>query len=227
MLPQSPRHQVALLHLYFCQQWVPFQTNDITKKMRYYTGQTLGYEIGVSDWRHISIAIRRKHCPALLEMADDSDKNTTSALQASYSMQTENRIYGLEDSANATGTHLALQSFLKASTEWQNRCRVFPGGTNLPYFEVTAKAYDTILKNAQEVAKRAAEQASLPNQETLDKIAEAVVLKLNLNEELMIANKMINKMREPTPIAVNEELLSSIMPRIQSIIEQSIAKALD
>jgi len=140
-------------------------------------------------------------------------------------MQTENRIYGLEDSANATGTHLALQSFLKASTEWQNRCRVFPGGTNLPYFEVTAKAYDTILKNAQEVAKRAAEQASLPNQETLDKIAEAVVLKLNLNEE-SIADKVINKMREPTPIAVNKELLSSIMPRIQSIIEQSIAKAL-
>jgi len=98
---------------------------------------------------------------------------------------------------------------------------------NLPYFEMTSKAYDTILKNAQEAAIRAAEQASLPNQETLDKIAEAVVLKLNLNEELMIANKMINKMREPTPIAVNEELLSSIMPRIQSIIEQSIAKALD
>jgi hypothetical protein len=91
-----------------------FQTNDITKRMRFYTGQTLGYEIGVADWRHISIAIRRKQSPKLLDLADKADENTASALQASHSMQTENRIYGLDDSASATGTHLALQSFLTA-----------------------------------------------------------------------------------------------------------------
>jgi hypothetical protein len=135
-------------------------------------------------------------------------------------MQTENRIYGLDDSASATGTHLALQSFLTASTEWQKRCLVFPGGTNLPYFEVTADAYKAITIAAGVEAKRAAAEAAIPSQETLDRIAQVVVDKLNISED-SIADKVAKRMRQD-----EHALLLMHMPKIQIMIEQSVVSAL-
>ena len=144
-----------------------FRANDISKQMRFYTGQTLGYEIGISDWRHISIALWRKHCPRILNMVAECNTNTVQAMQASHTTQTENRIYGLDDSATVTGADLELQAFLVASTDWQHACHVMPGGTTLPYFESTTEKYANIIQ-----AKKA--------QDPLDKIAERIIAKLEL-----------------------------------------------
>jgi hypothetical protein len=150
----------------------PFNTDTLTKTMRIYTAQALGHGLGISDWRHVSVAFRRKHCPRLMDMVDQLDADTAPALQASHSMQTENRIYGLGELAAVLGGDRPLQNFLDSSTDWQDLCEIVPGGSILSYNDAITKI-DRISRRK----KQPSHQIDLSDV-VLERIANSVVEKI-------------------------------------------------
>jgi hypothetical protein len=81
----------------------PFTTTDITACLHKYTMTFIGKEMGVQDWRHISIGFRRKLSTALEDLIREDGKDTVAASQAHHSRQTENRIYATSATALASG----------------------------------------------------------------------------------------------------------------------------
>ena len=182
----------------------PFQTPNITKTMRTYTLQTLGCQLGISDWRHVSIAFRRKHCPRLLEMVDQINVDTVQALQASHSMQTENRIYGLGELSTVLGGERPLEEFLDASIEWQGVCNVVPGGGFLPYIEAITERLST---NTKRKRRQVASLVDLSDA-TLERIADLVTAKMN--GTLLVGSDSV------------EILLGLLLPKLEEMVSKSV-----
>lgn len=118
----------------------PFSTTDITNCLQKYTAQFIGHPIGMRDWRHISIAFRRKLSSAMEDLIEEEQNETIAAAQSHHSRSTENRIYGISPGALAVGQpEDILPLFLKHSTDWQEVCRVERGGCLKSYQKCFAK----------------------------------------------------------------------------------------
>ncbi|KAG2088559.1 uncharacterized protein F5147DRAFT_658677 [Suillus discolor] len=80
----------------------------------------LGLCLGVSSWRHISTAFKRKLCRFAEDLSEDDEQDTVvEALKAGHNRSTENRIYGRSPDALAGAPEDLLALFLQASTNWQ------------------------------------------------------------------------------------------------------------
>jgi len=117
-----------------------FTTTNITTCLQKYTMQFIGKELGVSDWRHISIGFRRKLSTAMEDLLEQDSNETIAASQAHHKRSTENRIYGISTIALASGSADDIfPLYLKHSTDWQEVCGVQRGGTLEPYAKCLAK----------------------------------------------------------------------------------------
>ena len=186
----------AIHQLYDCQLFAnfgkEFTTTNISTCMKGYTMKFIGKELGVQDWRHISISFRRKLATAIEELISEDGNETIAAAQAHHSRTIENRIYGISAVALATGNADDIfPLFLQHSTDWQDVCGVQRGGNIQPYNMCLAKkniepdsAKDTASPMVKEIldlllpALKTMIQTTV--EETVRKI-QASLLKLNLN----------------------------------------------
>ncbi len=118
----------------------PFTTTNISTCLQKYTMAFVNRDIGIRDWRHISIAFRRKLSTAIEELIEDDERETVAAAQANHRRSTENRIYGISPEALASGNaDDVFPLYLKHSTDWQAVCGVHRGGNLQPYNKCLAK----------------------------------------------------------------------------------------
>jgi hypothetical protein len=148
--PNKPEIQACYRTFLFVKKGELFDTPKLSAYLKHYTEAGLGYGAGVNSWRHISIGFRRQLCPRIFRMMENNDNEMVAALQAAHSVQTERRLYGLSDESMLVESHIHLQHFLDASTDWQNLCRIVPGGQMLPYNQARGVDYHDPLKNSNE-----------------------------------------------------------------------------
>ena len=136
---QSATHQLYDSQL-FANFAKPFTTTDITACLQKYTMTFIGMEMGVQDWRHVSIGFRRKLSTAIEDLIRGDESETIAASQAHHSRRTENRIYAISSIALASGNADDIfPLYLKHSTDWQEVCGVQRGGTLEPHEKCLAK----------------------------------------------------------------------------------------
>ena len=117
-----------------------YKTEELSSILRVASLTTMGVEIGVHDYRQMSVCVRRAHCPRLDELINFGDEEDAASLQSGHSRATEERLYGV--SAGYLGQLLEnmVEPFANASAEWQVLMRVPEGGksVNLDDFPVAA-----------------------------------------------------------------------------------------
>ena len=96
----------------------PFTSDDLSAVMDEFTRPVFGFPATIRPWRHIHVALRRKHCATADEVFERESDESIDSLQAGHTRSTENRIYGLTPDSLA-GAEDVLPVFLKASTHWQ------------------------------------------------------------------------------------------------------------
>lgn len=120
-----------------------FETGDISDALQQFSIEHLNIELGVSDWRHVGTAFRRKLCPRLQVALEEDDEESIAALQMGHSRQTDNRAYGVSQEALQGAAEDVFPLFLEASTDWQVVLQVVPGGVGLPYAEALMSSFPT------------------------------------------------------------------------------------
>ncbi|KIN98354.1 hypothetical protein M404DRAFT_31357, partial [Pisolithus tinctorius Marx 270] len=104
--------------------------------MSKYSLPCLKFALTINPWRHIQTAWKRKFRCLAEDIMEEDMVDNVEALQAGHTRSTENRVYGLSMQAMAGAAEDILPSYLNASTSWQKHCKVFPGGTLLPYTQL-------------------------------------------------------------------------------------------
>ncbi|KAG6819759.1 hypothetical protein H0H93_008917 [Arthromyces matolae] len=133
--PDEPSVQQLYRDHLFVNNTKLFTSDQVTSIMESLTEPVLGIKLGLQKWRQVSIAFKRKRCTELEDLMDVDEEDTVTALQASHSRRTENRIYGLSPDALSGVGEDVLPLYLDASTDWQIESLVVPGGLGLPYKE--------------------------------------------------------------------------------------------
>ena len=118
-----------------------FTSEDLSDVMASYSFPRIGYKLTINPWRHVQTAWKRKFKCVVEEIMEVDATDDVDALQAGHSRKIENQLYGLSTSALAGAAEDVLPLFLHASTTWQKRCKVIPGGQLLPYHQARS---DTI-----------------------------------------------------------------------------------
>ncbi|KAG6825625.1 hypothetical protein H0H87_009015, partial [Tephrocybe sp. NHM501043] len=121
-----------------------FTTTEISSIMQTFTEPIVGHGLGVSAWRQISIAFKRKSCSALEDIVDADEGESVEALQATHTRRTENRLYGLSPDALTGVAEDILPLFLEASGNWQVLVKAVPGGLGLPYYKARCIHFDEL-----------------------------------------------------------------------------------
>lgn len=173
-----------------------FSTEKLSAAMTNVSLGILGWSLQVSSWRHINIALKRKHCGHSMSILAGDASNPIHALQSGHSVATENRIYGLTAESLLGAPEDIIHAYLDASTEWQRLFQVVPGGVRnvlythgrMHHFEqLKAKGYFTS-KVFKEV-----EKAQLPTRNSGDILAAITNLQ-QLNDENHTA--LLNKVQQ-------------------------------
>lgn len=127
LYPNKP--EIGLLyhnHLFIKEDRL-FTTDDLSTLLKQQTMRHLKIELGVNAWRHIAIGLRRKLCPADVNLMANGIEDTIGAEQAGHNWETERRKYGLSPDALAGQAEDVLPLFLNASTGWQKVMKTVPG----------------------------------------------------------------------------------------------------
>lgn len=189
-----------------------FNTNDITDALRQFSTEFMGIELGVSDWRHISAAFRRKLCSRLQELVEDDDEQESiEALQMGHTRKTDNKVYGVSQEALRGAPEDILPLFLEASTDWQMVCHVVPGGLNLCYS-------DALMSFFQAHVQSGLISLDLSKHGTQDEIGE----RLHRLEDLLA--RMDERLRGIEEHCQQGALASKIDRLIESLDSHSVAR---
>ncbi|OCH83592.1 hypothetical protein OBBRIDRAFT_808891, partial [Obba rivulosa] len=136
-------HELYYNHL-FVNNLRPWTTESVTTLLRQLTLNHLGVGLTVNSWRHISIAFRRKLCTSALDIDEEQEEESIEALSSGHSRRQENRTYGISTDTLAGPSEDILPLFLDASTDWQLRMRVVPGGLMIPYKEAQSAKFQEL-----------------------------------------------------------------------------------
>jgi hypothetical protein len=123
-----------------------FNTKDITQALQGFSIPAMNIKLGVSDWRHISSAFRRKLCPRLHELLEEDEGESIGALQMGHNTRTDTRVYGVSQDALRGASEDILPLYLDATTDWQVLCRVVPGGLHLRYEEALMSCFQPLVR---------------------------------------------------------------------------------
>jgi superfamily II DNA helicase RecQ len=149
--PSDPKVRSLYSKHVFVNHTELFRTDHLTRILQKFSIEFLNIELGVSDWRHISAAFRRKLCGRLEEIADEQEEGESiDALQMGHSRQTDIRVYGISQEALHGAAEDVLPLFLDASTDWQIVCKVVPGGIGyLPYKNAQMSSFDALVQSGR------------------------------------------------------------------------------
>lgn len=126
--PDNPDALFLYQHHLFVNYNKLFVTKDISDIMARYTTMYLSVRLTIQDWRHISIAWRRKLCPTHIEFLEDGESaDHVAAEQTGHSVQVERLKYAISAEALAGPSEDVLPLFLQASGKWQQQMEVVPG----------------------------------------------------------------------------------------------------
>ena len=201
-----------------------FSTTDLSNAMSKYTLKALQLRLTVHDWRHISIAWRRKLCPTHIEFMDeDETEDHIAAEQTGHTAHTERLKYAISAEALAGPSEDVLPLFLQASGKWQQEMKVVPGkskmlimqhiltkiigGLGLSFLDAQAINYTSLVaegKIQESAAKKLKTTAAALD---IDTVANAVVAKLlpiftNMQAELggLVKNAVENAFKAKSTI---------------------------
>ncbi|KAI6107256.1 hypothetical protein EDD17DRAFT_1477604 [Pisolithus thermaeus] len=110
-----------------------FTSDDLSAVMAKHSLPRVQFALTINPWRHIQTAWKRKFKCAMEDVVEMDMEDDIDSLQAGHTRATENRVYGLSTDSLAAAAEDVLPLFLQASTGWQERCQVMPGGSGLPY----------------------------------------------------------------------------------------------
>ncbi|KAI6108376.1 hypothetical protein F5141DRAFT_1216120 [Pisolithus sp. B1] len=127
-----------------------FTSDDLSAVMAKHSLPRVQYALTINPWRHVQTAWKRKFKCAMEDVVEMDMEDDVDSLQAGHTRATENRVYGLSTHSLAAAAEDVLPLFLQASTGWQERCQVMPGGSGLPYQQ--ARSHFFIPKTSATIA---------------------------------------------------------------------------
>ncbi|KAI5980514.1 hypothetical protein EDD15DRAFT_2188573, partial [Pisolithus albus] len=157
-----------------------FTSDDLSAVMAKHSLPRVQYALTINPWRHIQTAWKRKFKCAMEDVVEMDMEDDIDSLQAGHTRATENRIYGLSTHSLAAAAEDVLPLFLQASTGWQERCQVMPGGSGLPYHQARShlfvpKAPATTTNTTSPAREESTTTASLHNSSTSYALDNAMV----------------------------------------------------
>lgn len=141
-----------------------------SQEMGMVTSTVLGWPCSISRWRHIVIAWSEIKCKKHLDIQKvEGFMSSILAQQASHSLATQDRIYGIDHSSIGGVSEETILVYLEASMELQKVFCIPTGGTGLPYWKATMACF---VPDAANVVK-GSESVMIPVA-TLNKISQTM-----------------------------------------------------
>jgi len=126
--PQQPDIQQLYHDYLFVNNTQLFVVQSISEVLKNYTTPVLGISLGISDWRHIAIAFKRKLCSEAIRLYNgEFSEDSVFARHAGHGKGLEDRIYGLSPDALLGASEDLIFLFMAASTKWQVIHEAVPG----------------------------------------------------------------------------------------------------
>ena len=97
----------------------PWETDDMTKALTRESGSRMGFRITTADYRHIAVAIDRRHVHGLTDGMDPNDEDA-SDLQASHSMTMADKVYGIRGDILKCFSDRSIVTFEKVTDRWHS-----------------------------------------------------------------------------------------------------------
>jgi hypothetical protein len=205
-----------------------FTTDQLSAGMARESIESVGLELGVNSWRHISTAFKRKLGRFAEELLEEDDQDTIEALQAGHSRSTENRVYGLSPDALVGGPEDLLPQFLKASTNWQLLMHTVPGGLELAYMNARTNDFKQLAESGRFGPD--IEDTASPNQ-TVPPTVEPTGFKTDVHASTnVMANRIAEKLEERLTVAIEQRLMTRVVdalaPALEGIIKEAVKAAI-
>ncbi|KAJ7467398.1 hypothetical protein B0H11DRAFT_2046928 [Mycena galericulata] len=145
VFPQEPQVVAQYGEILFMDCGKEFTSDKLADLMGTRTKEVLGWPLKIWGWRHVNIAWRQKLCGGSVELFEANEATRmVQAAQAGHRPDLERRVYGLSPDALMGTPEDRLYLFLGASTDWQRKMGVVPGGLALPYYKATMQCYEQL-----------------------------------------------------------------------------------
>ena len=95
----------------------PWKTDNLTKAFTRESERRMGFRITTADYRHIAVAIDRRHVRELTD-GIDPNKDDGHDLQASHSTTTADKIYGLRKDVLKSLSNRSITIFENVTKRW-------------------------------------------------------------------------------------------------------------
>lgn len=188
----------------------PYTSGRLSSLMAEWSAPILGWEMKISDWRHINIAWRRKLCVAAMEALGEDVTSTMHALQSGHTRPTDHRVYGLSPESQLGVPEETLYLFLNVSRDWQKVIRVVPGGLALPYKDSTRGKFDSLVSEGRIQMKNSSTTIGTASDSTvITALSETMRLVSALQKEVVLLRKELQGRQRtilpPTEDAADDE----------------------
>ncbi|KIY47253.1 hypothetical protein FISHEDRAFT_59782, partial [Fistulina hepatica ATCC 64428] len=143
-----------------------FKDQDFTNLLNKFTNKIFKFQVGIRDWRHISLGFFRHHCKTALTLTageqEEDDVEDLLELQSGHSTKMGQRLYAVSfDTIANKPSDEELAAYLDVSTDVQNATGLVPGGVKLPYREARTDRY-LALSGAKVFTSRLATASTAP-----------------------------------------------------------------
>ncbi|KAI6096772.1 hypothetical protein F5141DRAFT_1067498 [Pisolithus sp. B1] len=201
-----------------------FTSDDLSAVMAKHSLPRVQFALTINPWRHIQTAWKRKFKCAMEDVVEMDMEDDIDSLQAGHTRATENRVYGLSTDSLAAAAEDVLPLFLQASTGWQERCQVMPGGSGLPYQQArshlfipktspTATTTATATTSASASASASASPTAMPSTTTTKTTTTS---QHNSSMSYAMDDAMVDKIATQ----VTERLAPMLTNLIQELVEE-------
>jgi len=107
----------------------PWETDDLTKALTTESGSRMGFHITTADYRHIAIAIDRRHVRGLTD-GMDPDEEDAHDLQATHSTTTADKVYGIRGDILKCLSDHSIRTFERVTDRWHSFLRLISKAEN-------------------------------------------------------------------------------------------------
>ena len=116
-----------------------FTTEDISSILRHASLEAMQVQLGIRDYRQLSICIRRAYCPTLEELIGMREDTNIAAQQAGHSSMTEERIYGISTGYLGKLSKNLVEPYVNTSSKYQILMKVPEKGKDVYSYQYPDK----------------------------------------------------------------------------------------